>query len=89
MKLKDWKEREPPWFELLTPILFQAKGVHTLIQTLGMLHSSYILMSLCQLGDEWGEAKWKHIVESNNFVKKIAFVIMKLFHLFNVVLSHK
>jgi hypothetical protein len=63
--------------------------MHTLMQTLGMGYGFYILMSLCQLGDEWGGAKWKHIVEANNFNKSFVFVIMKLFHLFNVMLFHK
>jgi hypothetical protein len=34
----------------------------------------YILMSLCT--DEWGGAKWKHIITINIFVKTFAFVIM-------------
>lgn len=75
VKLRNWEEFEPLWFKLLASVLLQAKGVHNLIQTLGMVYGSCILMSLCQLGDEWGGVKWKHIATINNVVKSFAFVI--------------
>jgi hypothetical protein len=89
VKLRDWEEFEPLWFKLLSSVLLQAKKVHNLMQTLGMGYGSCILMSLCQLGDEWGGVKWKHVATTNNVVKSFAFVITKLFHLFDVVLSNK